>query len=127
MTNRFYIDRFGNSVPEEEACDHRGMLKDGYGIRASMFMDSATAINDAAAWASSPVGAAAMAREAMIAGLSCRPARTASDLFADAKAAADAYAKAAPIRDAQAATAAVMAREARAEMIARLNGRETRA
>ena len=123
-----YIVCFGNSVTEAEATDYRGMLRDGFGIRTSMmFMDGATTINDATAWANSPAGAAAIAREEMIARLNGRPARLADALFADAKSAADAQAKAAPIRDAQAATAAVMAREARAEMIARLNNREARA
>lgn len=119
---RVYFDKFGCTVSEEEATDFRGMLKDGFGIRHHIsMMDSATSISYAAKWAETPAGASSVARENMIAAMNRRPARTAAELFADSEAGEARHASAAPIVDAQAATAAVLAREARAEMIADMN------
>lgn len=125
---RFFIDRFGNSVPEDEACDYRGQLKDGYGIRASMFMmDSATSISDAAAWANSPAGAAAIAYEAYVADLNRRPAKSSAQMYADAQAGEARNATMERMLADSLPEAKAKADAAYRAMVDRLNGRETRA
>ena len=128
MKKRMYIDCFGNSVSEEEATDHRGMLKDGFGITTQMlFMDSATTISDAAAWASTPAGAAAIAREAYVADLNRRPAKSAAQMYADAQAGEARNATMERMLADSLPEAKAKADAAYRAMVDRLNGREARA
>lgn len=80
-------------------------------------------ITDAATFADSAEGRAAMAYEAMVADMNRRPAKTAAELFADRQAATvKATAQIAGFADAMPAARAA-AEAARAKMIAHLNGK----
>lgn len=125
---RCYFDKFGREVSEEEATDFKGMLKDGFGISHHIsMMDSATAISDAAAWASSPAGAAAIAREAYVADLNRRPAKSSAQMYADAQAGEARNATMERMLADSLPEAKAKADAAYRAMVDRLNERETRA
>lgn len=120
---RIFVDVFGNVVPEEEATDSRGILKDGFGLTTRMsMMDSGQPLSDAAAtFADSAQGKSAIAYEGYVAYLNGREPKSAGEIFRDRQ---TAYAETAKfIADTQAAMPAARAAAdaARNAMIAKLN------
>lgn len=126
MKKSVYVDMLGNVVTEDEAKDKRGQLRDGFGISTRIsFMDSQASISDAAAWASSPAGAAAIARENYVADLNRRPAKSAGEMFADAQAGEARNATMERMLADSLPHAKARADAAYKAMVDRLNGRET--
>jgi len=121
---RIFVDMFGNVVPEEEATDSRGILKDGFGLTTRMsMMDSGQSLSDAAAtFADSAQGKSAIAYEGYVAYLNGREPKTAGEIYRDHQTAYAETAKQIADNAIAIPIARAAADAARAKMISDLNG-----